>query len=90
MIFTALVMEYPELEADMEADMKADMEAGVDEKLRNLIELFFLDEECKVPAGLDTMEKRFVLVQSLDYSEDTKWKLLTLLNHPSEKFCTLF
>ena len=34
---------------------------------------------------LDTMERRFALIQSMDYPEETKWKLLTLMNHPLEK-----
>lgn len=34
---------------------------------------------------LDTMERRFALIQSMDYPEETKWKLLTFMNHPLEK-----
>lgn len=34
---------------------------------------------------LDTLEKRFALIQSTEYPEEAKWKLLTLLNHPLEK-----
>ena len=36
------------------------------------------------------MENWFLLLQSLEYSEDTKWRLLELISNPVKKFMELF
>lgn len=78
----AMVMEYPQLEEKL-GEL-------TDEEILKLAEAFLAEEGDHIPAGLDTVEKRVEMIQSTEYSEDTKWKLLMLMNEPLEKFGALF
>ena len=78
---SAVLTEYPELETDIDA--------LTEETVLEMIKRFFSEDAPQSPKTLDTMEKRFALIQSTDYPEEAKWKLLTLLNHPLEKFRSL-
>lgn len=77
---SALVIEYPELEAEIDA--------LTDEAVLRKVELFLEDVKGKAP-GTGTMEERFAAIQSIDCAEDTKWKLFMLLNHPLDQFRAL-
>ncbi|MEE0776101.1 MAG: winged helix-turn-helix domain-containing protein [Bacillota bacterium] len=79
---SAIAVEYPELETAIDT--------LTDEEILHIIESFFTEDGQQMPVRLDTMEKRFALIQSTEYSEDAKWKILTLLNNPLEKFKALF
>lgn len=82
LIVVAIVVEYSQLEADIDT--------LTDKEILHMIERFFAEDVQPRPAGLDTMEERFALVKATDYSEEAKWKLFTLLNHPLDKFKALF
>ena len=41
-------------------------------------------------SNINSLENWFLLLQSLEYSEDTKWRLLELISNPVKKFMELF
>lgn len=92
---SAILIEYPELETDIdtltEDEVLGRIESFFAEEISQAAGRADFMEKPEAAAGpdaadkLDTMERRFALIQSMDYPEETKWKLLTFMNHPLEK-----
>lgn len=51
---------------------------------------FLMEEKTGDIPNLTSLENWFLLLQSSEYSEDTKWRLLELISNPVEKFQELF
>lgn len=51
---------------------------------------FLMEEKTEAIPNLTSLENWFLLLQSSEYSEDTKWRLLELISNPVEKFQELF
>ncbi len=51
---------------------------------------FLSEEKTEDAPDLNSWENCFLLLQSSDYSEDTKWRLLELIRNPVKKFQELF
>ena len=51
---------------------------------------FLMEEKTGDIPDLNSLENWFQLLQSSEYSEDTKWRLLELISNPVEKFRELF
>ncbi len=56
----------------------------------SVITAFLTEEKTGAIPNTDSLETWFQVLQSSDYSEDTKWRLLELISNPVEKFRELF
>lgn len=56
----------------------------------SVMNAFLSEEQAEDTPNLNSLENWFLLLQSSEYSEDTKWRLLELINNPVEKFQELF
>lgn len=56
----------------------------------SVITTFLTKEKTEALPNADSLENWFQLLQSSEYSEDTKWRLLELINDPVKNFRELF
>lgn len=56
----------------------------------SVMNIFLKDEKAEDVPNLNSLEDWFLLLRSSGYSEDTKWRLLELINDPVKKFQELF
>ncbi|MEE1442095.1 MAG: winged helix-turn-helix domain-containing protein [Blautia sp.] len=60
------------------------------QQIFSVMTTFLKKEKSGNLSASNTLEDWFLLLQSSEYSEDTKWRLLELINNPVKKFQELF
>lgn len=60
------------------------------QQILSVMTTFLAEEKKEEISNINSLENWFLLLQSLEYSEDTKWRLLELISNPVKKFMELF
>ena len=81
---TVLAMATELFESD------ADPEQLTQPHIFSVMTSFLKEKNSEKASNSSDMENWFLLLQSSEYSEDTKWRLLELIHNPVEKFQELF
>ncbi len=81
---TVLAMATELFESD------ADPEQLTQPHIFSVMNSFLKEKNSEKASNSSDMENWFLLLQSSEYSEDTKWRLLELIHNPVEKFQELF
>lgn len=81
---TVLAMATELFESD------ADPEQLTKPHIFSVMNSFLKEKNSEKASNSSDMENWFLLLQSSEYSEDTKWRLLELIHNPVEKFQELF
>ena len=56
------------------------------QQILSVMTTFLAEEKKEEIPNINSLENWFLLLQSLEYSEDTKWRLLELISNPVKKF----
>lgn len=81
---TVLAMATELFESD------ADPEQLTQSHIFSVMNSFLKEKKSEKASNSSDMENWFLLLQSSEYSEDTKWRLLELIHNPVKKFQELF